>query len=62
LRSAWLRIGFRPCAIDAVHDGAWGTMVALRSTDVELVGLSDAVARLPKVPVEEHERYGILFG
>jgi ATP-dependent phosphofructokinase / diphosphate-dependent phosphofructokinase len=53
---------FGLAAIDAVHDGAWGTMVALRSTDIELVALSDAVAQLRTVPVEEYERYGVLFG
>jgi ATP-dependent phosphofructokinase / diphosphate-dependent phosphofructokinase len=53
---------FGLAAIDAVHDGAWGTMVALRSTKIELVALSDAVAELRTVPVEEYERYGVLFG
>ena len=53
---------FGLAAIDAVHDGAWGTMVALRSTNIERVALSDAVAELRTVPVEEYERYGVLFG
>src|ERR1700733_1799155 len=53
---------FGLAAIDAAHDGAWGTMVALRSTNIELVALSDAVAELRTVPVEEYERYGVLFG
>jgi ATP-dependent phosphofructokinase / diphosphate-dependent phosphofructokinase len=53
---------FGLAAIDAVHVGAWGTMVALRSTNIELVALSDAVAELRTVPVEEYERYGVLFG
>jgi phosphofructokinase-like protein len=53
---------FGLAAIDAVHDGAWGMMVALRSTNIELVALSDAVAQLRTVPVEEYERYGVLFG
>jgi 6-phosphofructokinase 1 len=53
---------FGLAAIDAVHDGAWGTMVALRSTNIERVALSDAVAQLRTVPVEEYERYGVLFG
>jgi ATP-dependent phosphofructokinase / diphosphate-dependent phosphofructokinase len=53
---------FGLAAIDAVHDGAWGTMVALRSTNIELVALSDAVAELRTVPVEEYERYGVMFG
>jgi 6-phosphofructokinase len=53
---------FGLAAIDAMHDGAWGMMVALRSTDIELVTLSDAVSELRTVPVEEYERYGVLFG
>jgi ATP-dependent phosphofructokinase / diphosphate-dependent phosphofructokinase len=53
---------FGLAAIDAVHDGAWGTMVALRSTNIERVALSDAVAQLRTVPVEEYECYGVLFG
>ena len=53
---------FGLAAIDAVHDGAWGMMVALRSTNIELVTLSDAVSELRTVPVEEYERYGVLFG
>ncbi len=53
---------FGLAAIDAVHDGAWGMMVALRSTNIELVALSDAVSELRTVPVEEYERYGVLFG
>jgi phosphofructokinase-like protein len=53
---------FGLAAIDAVHDGAWGMMVALRSTSIDLVALSDAVSQLRTVPVEEYERYGVLFG
>ena len=53
---------FGLAAIDAVHDGDWGMMVALRSTTIERVPLSDAVAQLRTVPVEEYERYGVLFG
>ena len=32
-------------AIDAAHDGHWGTMPALRGTRIELVPLTEAVAR-----------------
>ena len=49
-------------AIDAAHDGGWGMMTALRSTEIELVALSAAVAEVRRVPVEEYERYGVLFG
>jgi phosphofructokinase-like protein len=49
-------------AIDAAHAGSWGTMTALRATEIELVQLADAVAEVRRVPVEEYERYGVLFG
>jgi ATP-dependent phosphofructokinase / diphosphate-dependent phosphofructokinase len=42
------RLGGR--AVEAVRDGKYGTMSALRGTDIELVPLSDAVARLKTVP------------
>jgi 6-phosphofructokinase 1 len=49
-------------AIDAAHDGKWGMMAALHSTEIKLVALADAVAEVRRVPVEEYERYGVLFG
>jgi ATP-dependent phosphofructokinase / diphosphate-dependent phosphofructokinase len=49
-------------AIDAAHEERWGSMTALRSTEIELVALADAVAEVRRVPVEEYERYGVLFG
>ncbi len=49
-------------AIDAAHAGRWGTMTALHAASIELVELSDAVAEVRRVPIEEYERYGILFG
>ena len=49
-------------AIDAAHEQAWGMMAALSSTDIELVALARAVAEVRHVPVEEYERYGVLFG
>ncbi len=53
---------FGLAAIDAVHDGAWGKMAAIRGNDIELVDLADAVASLKTVPVEEYRRYDVLFG
>ncbi|MEO8969143.1 MAG: 6-phosphofructokinase [Solirubrobacteraceae bacterium] len=53
---------FGLAAVDAAHSGAWGMMVALRSTNIELVKLADAVSQLRTVPTEEYERYGVLFG
>jgi ATP-dependent phosphofructokinase / diphosphate-dependent phosphofructokinase len=49
-------------AIDAAHDGAWGMMTALRSTQIERVPLAVAVAEVRQVPVEQYERFGVLFG
>jgi 6-phosphofructokinase 1 len=49
-------------AIDAAHDGRWGAMAALQATEIRLVALADAVAEVRRVPVQEYERYGILFG
>ena len=41
-------------AIDAAHEGRWGTMTALHSTEIELVALRDAVAEVRRVPAEEY--------
>jgi ATP-dependent phosphofructokinase / diphosphate-dependent phosphofructokinase len=49
-------------AIDAMHDGAWGTMAALHSTKVEMVPLADAVAEVRHVPVEDYRHFDVLFG
>jgi ATP-dependent phosphofructokinase / diphosphate-dependent phosphofructokinase len=49
-------------AIDAAHSGHWGHMTALHATAIELVALADAVAEVRRVPREEYERYGVLFG
>ena len=45
---------FGVAAIDAAHDGRWGTMPALRGTRIELVALADAVAELRTVSAEEY--------
>jgi 6-phosphofructokinase 1 len=49
-------------AIEAAHDGAWGTMAALRSNSIEMVPLADAVAEVRRVPVKEYQGFGALFG
>jgi len=49
-------------AIQAAHDRAWGMMASLRGNEITLVTLADAVAELRQVPIEEYERYGVLFG
>jgi ATP-dependent phosphofructokinase / diphosphate-dependent phosphofructokinase len=49
-------------AVDAAGDGRWGFMPALRGTRIELVPLSEAVADLRTVPVEEYEAAETFFG
>jgi 6-phosphofructokinase 1 len=49
-------------AIDAAHDGRWGTMPALRGTRIELVRLSQAVESLRTVPAEDYEAASPFFG
>jgi ATP-dependent phosphofructokinase / diphosphate-dependent phosphofructokinase len=49
-------------AIDAAHEAQWGMMTALHATEIKLVALADAVAEVRRVPLEEYERYGVLFG
>jgi 6-phosphofructokinase 1 len=49
-------------AIDAVHDGGWGMMTALHGNEIALVSLSEAVAEVRRVPSQEYQRYGVLFG
>jgi phosphofructokinase-like protein len=53
---------FGLAAIDAAHEGAWGMMTALRATQIELVPLAEAVLELRTVPVDEYQRFGVLFG
>ena len=49
-------------AVDAANEGRWGVMPALRGTRIELVALSQAVADLRTVPVEEYEAAETFFG
>jgi 6-phosphofructokinase 1 len=49
-------------AIDAAHDGAWGSMVALRGTRIERVPLSEATATLKVVPPELYAEAEVFFG
>jgi phosphofructokinase-like protein len=44
---------FGVAAIDAAHEGSWGSMPALRGTRIELVPLREAVAELRTVSPEE---------
>jgi phosphofructokinase-like protein len=53
---------FGLAAIDAVHEGRWGMMTALRGTEIKLVPLGEAVEQLRTVPLEEYQRYEVLLG
>ncbi|MEU7987805.1 6-phosphofructokinase [Streptosporangium canum] len=49
-------------AIDAVHDGHFGVMVALQGTDVVRVALAEATKELKTVPVSRYEEAEVFFG
>jgi phosphofructokinase-like protein len=49
-------------AIDAVDAGRWGTMTALRGTDIQLVELSEATAELKTVPESLYSEAEVFFG
>jgi phosphofructokinase-like protein len=49
-------------AIDAVHDGAFGMMVALRGTEIVRVPLADATRELKLVPPERYAEAEVFFG
>ena len=49
-------------AVDAVHDGDFGLMVALRGTDIVRVKLAEATAELKTVPLERYQEAEVFFG
>jgi 6-phosphofructokinase 1 len=49
-------------AIDALHDGDSGVMVALRGTDIVRVPLSDATSELKLVPPDRYQEVEVFFG
>ncbi len=49
-------------AIDAVQDQRWGTMTALRGTDIELVELAEATKELKLVPESFYAEAEVFFG
>ena len=49
-------------AIHAVADGAFGTMVALRGTDIVRVPLAEATSKLKVVPPERYAEAEVFFG
>jgi ATP-dependent phosphofructokinase / diphosphate-dependent phosphofructokinase len=58
----WLATRFGLHAIDAVRDGDFGKMVALRSTSIVRVPLGDATAQLKTVDPSLYEEAGVFFG
>ncbi|MDI2126134.1 6-phosphofructokinase [Yinghuangia seranimata] len=58
----WLATRFGFHAIDAVHEGEWGKMVALRGTDIVTVDLRDATRELKTVPPALYDEAKTLFG
>ena len=53
---------FGIAAVDAVHDGAFGTMVALRAGDIVRVPLSEATAELKLVDPAVYDVAEVFFG
>ena len=53
---------FGLAAVDAVIDGDWGLMVALRGTEIVRVPLSVAVGALKTVPDRRYDEVAVLFG
>ena len=49
-------------AIDAVHEGDFGTMVALRGTDIVRVPLVEGTRELKTVPLERYAEAEVFFG
>jgi ATP-dependent phosphofructokinase / diphosphate-dependent phosphofructokinase len=49
-------------AIDAVHDGEFGVMVALRGTQIARVPIAEATREVKLVPPERYDEVEFLFG
>ena len=58
----WLATRFGLHAIDAVADGDFGHMVALRGTDIVRVPLSEGTGELKLVSPEEYAEAEVFFG
>jgi ATP-dependent phosphofructokinase / diphosphate-dependent phosphofructokinase len=49
-------------SIQAVNDGHWGRMVALRGTDIVHVPFAEALGKLKTVPQDRYDEAALLFG
>ena len=58
----WLATRFGLHAIAAVHDGDFGTMVALRGTDIVRVALIEGTGQLKTVDPAQYAEAEVLFG
>ncbi|MFC9587637.1 6-phosphofructokinase [Streptomyces yangpuensis] len=58
----WLATRFGLHAIDAVHEGDFGKMVALKGTDIVRVPIADATAKLKTVDPALYQEVGVFFG
>jgi ATP-dependent phosphofructokinase / diphosphate-dependent phosphofructokinase len=53
---------FGMAALDAVIDGHWGKMVALRGTDIVTISFEDALGQLKTVTQERYDEAKVFFG
>ncbi|MEV0738286.1 6-phosphofructokinase [Streptomyces sp. NPDC050549] len=58
----WLATRFGLHAVDAVRDGDFGTMVALRGTDIVRVPLDETRGRTKVVDPALYDEFGVFFG
>ncbi|NEA58673.1 6-phosphofructokinase [Streptomyces sp. SID13666] len=58
----WLATRFGLHAIDAVREGDFGKMVALRGTDIVRVPIAEATARIKTVDPKLYTEAGVFFG
>ncbi|MFC8358543.1 6-phosphofructokinase [Streptomyces griseorubiginosus] len=58
----WLATRFGLHAVDAVKDGAFGTMVALRGTDIVRIPLDETRGRTKTVDPSLYDEFGVFFG
>ncbi|MGW7454490.1 6-phosphofructokinase [Streptomyces sp. NPDC054787] len=58
----WLATRFGLHAIQAVHEGDFGKMVALKGTDIVRVPIAEATARLKTVDPALYKEVGVFFG
>ncbi|TQK50998.1 6-phosphofructokinase 1 [Streptomyces sp. SLBN-118] len=58
----WLATRFGLHAVEAVRDGAFGMMVAVRGTDIVRIPLTDATAKAKTVDPSLYDEFEVFFG